>query len=113
MKHITSRENAIYRDALRLTRKKYRDQSGLFLLEGIKPLRDAAETGAGIKRIFIDAEMYDGADKNNRWILGAVQRYSSGVHLFMGSVAWSQAYRFTGASGIHIQSFKLQYPSRG
>jgi len=54
MKHITSRENVIYKDALKLTRRKYRDLSGLFILEGIKPLRDAVSAGIKPQRVFID-----------------------------------------------------------
>lgn len=59
MKRITSRENAIYKDALKLTRKKYRDQSGLFLLEGVKTLKDAADTGARVERVFVDERRFE------------------------------------------------------
>ena len=41
MKNITSRNNEIFKNALKLTRKKYRDAEGRYLLEGVKPLRDA------------------------------------------------------------------------
>ena len=68
MKHITSRENAIYKETLKLTRKKYRDQSGCFLLEGIKPLKDACQSSAEIERIFIDEEKYNELSENEEWI---------------------------------------------
>ncbi len=53
MKVITSRENAIYKSACKLLRKKYRDESGQYLLEGQKPLRDAIETGIRIEKVFV------------------------------------------------------------
>lgn len=52
MKVITSRENRIYRQTLKLLRKKSRDDTGTFLLEGVKPLRDALESGLMIEKIF-------------------------------------------------------------
>lgn len=52
MKVITSRENSIYKQTLKLLRKKSRDDTGLYLLEGTKPLKDALETGLMIEKIF-------------------------------------------------------------
>ena len=45
MKIITSKENPTYKNALRLKRKKYRDETGSYLLEGVKPLEDALDMG--------------------------------------------------------------------
>ena len=58
MKKITSRSNEIFKNALKLTRKKYRDLEGKYLLEGIKPLKDAVAQGIAIDCIFFreDAE---------------------------------------------------------
>ena len=42
MKTITSKDNPVYKSACRLTRKKYRDDAGMYLIEGI-----------GIRNIFI------------------------------------------------------------
>lgn len=53
MKRISSKNNPIYKDAVKLLRKKYRDAEGKYLLEGIKPVRDALETGIVIETIFI------------------------------------------------------------
>ena len=53
MKVITSRDNSIYKSAQRLLRKKYRDEQGMYLMEGVKPLRDAIDTGIGIEKVFI------------------------------------------------------------
>ena len=52
MKVITSRENSIYKQTAKLLRKKSRDETGQFLLEGTKPLRDALEMGIMIEKIF-------------------------------------------------------------
>lgn len=53
MKIITSRENPVYRKALKLKRKKYRDETGLYLLEGVKPLEDAFDTGVRVGTVFV------------------------------------------------------------
>ena len=56
MKTIGSRDNPIYKKARKLLKRKYRDAYGLYLLEGIKPLRDAISLGIEIEKIF-EAEM--------------------------------------------------------
>ena len=53
MKTITSRDNPTYRDALKLLRKKYRDEKGMYLVEGIKPLLDALKEGIDIRGLFV------------------------------------------------------------
>ena len=53
MKTITSRDNPTYRDALKLLRKKYRDEKGMYLVEGIKPLLDALKEGIKIRGLFV------------------------------------------------------------
>lgn len=53
MKIITSKDNPIYKSALKLTKKKYRDEQGMYLLEGVKPLEDALELGINIRHIFV------------------------------------------------------------
>ena len=52
MKVISSRENNLYKQTAKLLRKKSREETGLFLLEGTKPIRDALETGLMIEKIF-------------------------------------------------------------
>ena len=52
MKVITSKENSTYKQACKLLRKKSRDLTGQYLLEGMKPLRDALDTGLMIEKIF-------------------------------------------------------------
>jgi TrmH family RNA methyltransferase len=53
MKTIKSKDNNTYKSALKLIKKKYRDETGLYLLEGVKPLEDAIAMGIGIKTIFL------------------------------------------------------------
>lgn len=53
MKTVTSKDNQIYKSALKLTKKKYRDEQGQYLLEGVKPLRDAIDMGISVKWIFL------------------------------------------------------------
>ena len=53
MKLISSRDNPTYKLALKLTRRKYRDETGTYLLEGVKPLEDAISAGMDIEQIFV------------------------------------------------------------
>lgn len=59
MKYISSKDNPIYKSALKLTRKKYRDETGMFLLEGVKPLKDALAAGMDIKSVFVSDSVSD------------------------------------------------------
>lgn len=56
MKRITSRDNPEYKKALKLTKRKYRDQMGLYLIEGVKPLKDALDMDVPLQRIFVTDE---------------------------------------------------------
>lgn len=53
MKTIRSKDNNTYKSALKLMKKKYRDETGLYLLEGVKPLEDALAMGIKVKTIFL------------------------------------------------------------
>lgn len=53
MKTITSKDNPIYKKTQKLLKKKYRDETGLYMLEGIKPLEDALRMGVKIKSVFL------------------------------------------------------------
>ena len=55
MKEITSKDNPTYKEARRLLRKKYRDQTGMFLMEGPRPVRDAVKEGTRLAYVFIRA----------------------------------------------------------
>ena len=50
---ITSRANAIIVETAKLSDKKYREQTGLFCLEGWKLLSEAIDAGAEITRVFV------------------------------------------------------------
>ncbi len=49
---ITSVNNELVKDTAKLMQRKYRDESGLFLLEGDKCIEEALESGLKIERIF-------------------------------------------------------------
>lgn len=50
---ITSVNNDLVKETAKLLKSKYRDESGLFLIEGEKGVREAIEAGVSIKQIFI------------------------------------------------------------
>ena len=56
---ITSRKNKLISDMCKLYEKKERDKSGLFLIEGIKLLREAVLSGINIKKIFYTKKALD------------------------------------------------------
>ena len=55
MNFISSRENRIVKEAAALRERKYRDASGLFLLEGPNPIREAMQQGGRFRFIFTRA----------------------------------------------------------
>ena len=67
MRNITSPDNKIFKLARDLDKKKYRDKSGLFLIEGENLLGEAVKCGAGIETILIregyNKELYGLEDK--------------------------------------------------
>ena len=76
MKTISSKDNPAYRDALRLLRKKYRDQTGMFLLEGPRPVMDAVKAGNPPAAVFVresdkDSPQLDGLIETDTVILMA------------------------------------------
>lgn len=62
MKKIRSKDNQTYKEALRLLRKKYRDQTRLFLLEGPRPVIDALKSGEVLKTVFIRESASEAAE---------------------------------------------------
>lgn len=56
VKELTSINNDIVKHAVKLQLKKYRDDSGLFLLEGEKSIQEAIAFGIDIKELFINAK---------------------------------------------------------
>ncbi len=51
---ITSVNNDLVKETAKLQQKKYRDETGLFLLEGFKAVDEACVSGVKIKRVFIE-----------------------------------------------------------
>ena len=51
---ITSVNNDLVKETVKLQQRKYRDESGLFLLEGEKCIEEALESGIEIERIFVE-----------------------------------------------------------
>lgn len=50
---ITSVNNDLVKDTAKLLQRKYRDEAGLFLLEGVKCIEEALEFGLEIQQIFV------------------------------------------------------------
>lgn len=54
MEKITSVSNNLVKETVKLQQKKYREQTGKFLLEGFKPVQEAFECGLEIDYVFVD-----------------------------------------------------------
>ena len=59
---ITSVNNQLVKDVIKLQQKKYRTESGLFLLEGYKSLYEAYQSGIKLEHVFV---LTDKADRYN------------------------------------------------
>ena len=51
---ITSVNNELIKETAKLQQKKYRNQSGKFLLEGYKAIKEAFDSGIKLEKIFVD-----------------------------------------------------------
>lgn len=51
MKEITSNENRIVKQVRKLRKRKYRDEEGLFLIEGRKNVAEAVSSGASVRML--------------------------------------------------------------
>lgn len=56
MQEITSTTNSQVKETAKLSQKKYRNERGLFLLEGYKPIFEAFESGVEIETVFTTAQ---------------------------------------------------------
>ena len=56
MQEITSVNNELVKETVKLQQKKYRDKTGKFLLEGYKCIKEAFEAGLDIEYVFVLAE---------------------------------------------------------
>ena len=59
MQEITSINNQLVKETVKLQQKKYRDSGNEFLLEGFKPLKEAVDAGIEIKYVFVQKEKAD------------------------------------------------------
>ena len=50
---ITSVNNDLVKETAKLLKGKFREESGLFLIEGEKGVKEALEAGLDIKNIFV------------------------------------------------------------
>lgn len=62
MQVITSKDNEIVKNIKKLKDKKYRDEAGLYVIEGTKIIEEAIEEKAHIKRIVICEECLEAGD---------------------------------------------------
>ena len=62
MKEISSRDNQIFRHALSLKRKKYRDQYGEYLIEGPNLIKEALKEGVEIRTLMVSVFKEDGGN---------------------------------------------------
>ncbi len=58
MIEITSLTNDLVKETVKLQQKKYREETGLFLLEGQKPVEEAVLNGVELVRIFAQDESF-------------------------------------------------------
>ncbi len=69
MNEIKSLNNELIKQTAKLVQKKYRDETGLFLLEGIKSVEEATKFGLSIKDVFIN--------KNNQEFLNKFEKFNT------------------------------------
>lgn len=55
---ITSLQNKIIKETAKLTEKKYRQQTGLFILEGIKLVQEIADSNWSIESVFVEQHLH-------------------------------------------------------
>lgn len=53
---ITSVNNELIKETAKLEQKKYRDESGKFLLEGLKAIEEAYNSDVKIEHLFVTKE---------------------------------------------------------
>ena len=56
MQEITSVNNQLVKETVKLQQKKYRDNQKQFLIEGFKPIKEAFDAGIEIKYAFVHKE---------------------------------------------------------
>lgn len=68
MNTITSSNNALIKEVKSLKSRKYRDEKGLFFIEGLKFVREALEEKAGIVSLFV-SEQFAGLSSGKAFLV--------------------------------------------
>ncbi len=68
MQIITSKDNEVVKSVKKLKDKKYRDETGLFVIEGIKIIEEAIEEKAVIEKIVICEDCIKSGDIDNKFL---------------------------------------------
>lgn len=71
---ITSKDNEIVKHIRKLKEKKYRDETGLYVIEGIKIIEEAIEENADIKKIVICEECVEAGNIEQK-LLYTIAKY--------------------------------------
>lgn len=97
---ITSINNEIVKFAAALEQKKFRDETGLFLLEGKKPIEEAIKSGVEIEKIFSSKEEFFEAKEHflvTEAILHKISTTKSAPDII--AIAKKKEYDFTKLNG--------------
>lgn len=88
---ITSTKNPKVQDAAKLSERKYRNKTGLMVIEGVKELGLALKGGVILKRFFYCEDLFAGQEE--RAILSAAKNQSAELFPVTRSVFEKLAYR--------------------
>ena len=97
---ITSISNDVVKFAAALDQKKFRDETGLFLLEGKKPIEEAIKAGIEIEKVFsLEEEIFEAKEKFlvTEAILKKISTTHSAPEII--AVAKKKEYDFTQLNG--------------
>ncbi|MEI6132637.1 MAG: RNA methyltransferase [Bacillota bacterium] len=69
MQVINSQENSNLKQIRLLSAKKHRETTGLFVIEGIRAVRDAFEAGAEFEKVFVSGKVFDSGSLGDKFTL--------------------------------------------
>lgn len=72
MKTITSGQNELIKEVKALKSRKFREEKGLFFIEGLKFVREALNENADIVRVFV-SEQFAGSDRGKAFLSQEIQ----------------------------------------
>lgn len=88
---ITSLQNPKVKQAVKLTDRKQRNETGLFLIEGYRELRRAADSGVSVQSLFICPKLFLGS--NEEALIDQIQRSGASIILCSETVFHKLSYR--------------------